>query len=101
MGLSSNLLRCICSVFSGTLSFVYPIQIVVVSDDTTTVCPHLFVFYLPSTECSHPLSSTTDRLCLLFTLSSLASNGRTVERWLFRKVRETILVDSIRVATNN
>ena len=41
------------------------------------------------------------RLCLLFTLSSLASNGRTVERWLFRKVRETILVDSIRVATNN
>ena len=58
--LSSNLLRCLCSVFSGTLSFVYPIQIVVVSDDTTTVCPHLFVFYLPSTKCSPPLSSTTE-----------------------------------------
>ena len=40
--------------------FVYPIQIVVVSEDTTTVCPHLFVFYLPSTEHSPPLSSTTE-----------------------------------------
>ena len=58
--LSSNPLRCLCSVFSGTLSFVYSIQIVVVSDDTTTVCLHLFVFYLPSTECSPPLSSTTE-----------------------------------------
>ena len=55
--LSSNPQRCLCSVFSDTISFVYPIQIVVVSDDTTTVCPHLFVFYLPSTERSPPLSS--------------------------------------------
>merc|ERR1712102_55900 len=53
-------IHCLCSVFSGTLSFVYSIQIVVVSDDTTTVCPHLIVFYLSSTECSHPLSSTTE-----------------------------------------
>ena len=153
--LSSNPLICLCSVFSGTFSFVYPIQILVVFRKIhfSPALTFLLSIFTPMPQSSYSVFKSTEmpllclqwhpffclphtnsgcirryyhclsppfcllsplhrmfspsvfhhrvRLCLLFTLSSLASNGRTVERWLFRKVRETILVDSIRVATNN
>ena len=66
---------------------------------------HLTCSDLPATYGhTHPIEFL---LCppqgVLFLLFSLASNGWTVERWLFRKVHETILVASqvsIRIATN-